>query len=131
MRDRGDDSGRTPAPQSETRADVLVVGGGLAGAATAYYLAKEGVDVLLLEQHADLNTQASGSNAGSIHAQIAHEPFLAKGEAWGRAYAATIPLMLASIRVWSGLEAGARRGPGVLPPRRPAGGRDRRPDARR
>lgn len=81
------------------------MGGGLAGAATAYYLAREGVGVLLLEQHADLNTQASGSNAGSIHAQIAHEPFLSKGEAWGRAYAATIPLMSASIRLWSGLEA--------------------------
>ena len=61
--------------------DVLVIGGGLAGAATAYYLAREGVAVLLVERF-DLNTQASGSNAGSIHAQIPMEPFLTKGEAW-------------------------------------------------
>ena len=86
------------------RTDVLVIGGGLAGTATAYYLAREGVDVLLVERF-DLNTQASGSNAGSIHAQIPMEPFLTKGEAWVRGFAPTIPLMLASIRLWSGLEA--------------------------
>ena len=85
------------------RTDVLVIGGGLAGTATAYYLAREGVDVLLVERF-DLNMQASGSNAGSIHAQIPMEPFLTKGEAWVRGFAPTIPLMLASIRLWSGLE---------------------------
>ncbi len=37
--------------------DVIVIGGGLAGCATAYYLAEDGVDVLLLEQ-GDLNTGA-------------------------------------------------------------------------
>jgi glycine/D-amino acid oxidase-like deaminating enzyme len=50
--------------------DVLVVGGGLAGAALAYYLAKEGVEVTLLER-SDLNREASGTNAGSFHFQIA------------------------------------------------------------
>ena len=47
--------------------DAIVIGGGLAGTATAYYLAKAGVGTLLLER-GDLNTQASGSNAGSLHA---------------------------------------------------------------
>ena len=64
------------------RTDVLVIGGGLAGCATAYYLAREGVEVVLLERH-DLNTQASGSNAGSIHAQIPHEPFRLNGRGLG------------------------------------------------
>ena len=84
--------------------DVLIVGGGLAGCATAYYLAREGVEVALIERY-DLNTQASGSNAGSIHAQIPHEPFITLGEDWARNFAPTIPLMLASIRIWAGLEA--------------------------
>jgi len=84
--------------------DVLIVGGGLAGTAAAYHLAREGVEVLLVERY-DLNTQASGSNAGSLHAQIAHEPFVTEGEAWARAYAPAIPLLVESIRLWTRLEA--------------------------
>jgi glycine/D-amino acid oxidase-like deaminating enzyme len=84
--------------------EVLIIGGGLAGCATAYYLAREGVEVTLIERY-DLNTQASGCNAGSIHAQIPHEPFMSLGEDWARNFAPTIPLMLESIRIWSGLEA--------------------------
>ena len=49
---------------------MVVVGGGLAGTALAYYLACEGVDVVLLERSA-LNREASGTNAGSFHFQIA------------------------------------------------------------
>ena len=84
------------------RTDVLVVGGGLAGCATAYYLASEGVGVSLLERR-DLNTLQSGCNSGSLHAQIPHEPFLQYGEQWSEAYARTIPLLRDSIRLWSGL----------------------------
>src|SRR3954469_14358452 len=50
--------------------DVVVVGGGLAGCALAYYLAGEGVEVALLER-GELNREASGTNAGSFHFQIA------------------------------------------------------------
>src|SRR5205814_4219383 len=60
-------------------------------------------NVLLIEQF-ELNTQASGANAGSIHAQIAHEPFVEQGEDWARVYAPTIPLMMASIALWSELQ---------------------------
>ena len=49
--------------------DVLVVGGGLAGCSMAYFLAREGVDVILIERF-DLSSQASGANAGSLHCQI-------------------------------------------------------------
>jgi glycine/D-amino acid oxidase-like deaminating enzyme len=84
------------------RTDILVVGGGLAGCATAFYLARSGAEVTLIEQF-DLNTRASGSNAGSIHAQIPHEPFVENGDEWARQYAPTIPLMIASIKLWERL----------------------------
>lgn len=41
-----------PQPLSENTADVIVVGAGPAGSTTAYYLAKAGLDVLLLEKTA-------------------------------------------------------------------------------
>jgi glycine/D-amino acid oxidase-like deaminating enzyme len=50
--------------------DILIVGGGLAGTALAYYLARHGVDVVLVER-GELNREASGTNAGSFHFQIA------------------------------------------------------------
>jgi len=79
--------------------DVIVIGGGLAGCATAYYLAADGVTVTLIER-SDLNTLASGSNAGSLHAQIPHDPFVTKGEAWARVFAPTVGLLRRSIALW-------------------------------
>ena len=86
------------------RTDILVVGGGLTGCAAAYYLAREGVDVLLIEQH-DLNGLASGSNAGSLHGQIPHDEFIENGESWAAHFAEALPLMAASIDLWGELEA--------------------------
>jgi glycine oxidase len=45
--------------------DVLIIGGGVIGLTTAYYLAKEGVTVLVLDQ-GDLGRQASWAGAGII-----------------------------------------------------------------
>ena len=84
------------------KTDILVIGGGLLGAATAYFLAREGAEVLLVEQF-DLNTMASGANAGSIHIQIPHTEFLIEGEAWARNFAPTIPLMLESVKLWKSI----------------------------
>ena len=50
--------------------DVLVIGGGLIGCALAYYLARAGVTVTLVER-GELNREASGTNAGSFHLQVA------------------------------------------------------------
>jgi glycine/D-amino acid oxidase-like deaminating enzyme len=86
------------------RADILVIGGGLAGCGVAYHLSKAGADVVLVERF-DLNTQASGCNSGSIHAQIPFEPFAANGEAWAERFGPTLPLMIRSIEAWGGLSA--------------------------
>ena len=92
--------------------DLIVIGGGLAGTATAYFAARRGAQVLLLER-ADLNLAASGSNAGSIHAQIPFEPFLTLGADWAARYAETIPLFMASIGRWATLEQELGRPLGV------------------
>jgi sarcosine oxidase, subunit beta len=61
------DAMRAALPQ---QTDVLIVGGGLAGCALAYYLARRGVETVLVER-AELNREASGTNAGSFHFQVA------------------------------------------------------------
>ena len=61
------------------KADVVVIGGGIAGLMTALYLAEDGADVALIEA-GELGAQASGANAGSIHLQIQYPEFVAYGE---------------------------------------------------
>ncbi len=46
-------------------ADVLIIGGGIAGASTAYYLAQQGHQVTLLER-GEVACEASGVNAGGL-----------------------------------------------------------------
>jgi sarcosine oxidase, subunit beta len=82
--------------------DVLVVGGGITGTATAHRLAEAGADVVLVERY-DLNTQGSGSNAGSLHSQLQHEPFMHRGEAWARAYAPATAFLSESTKLWQTL----------------------------
>lgn len=47
--------------------EIVIIGGGIAGAATAYYLAQYGHEVMLLER-GDIASEASGVNAGAIGA---------------------------------------------------------------
>src|SRR5690348_12088043 len=84
------------------RTEILVVGGGLAGCAVAYFLSREGREVTLIERY-DINSLASGSNAGSLHAQIPFEPFLSEGEGWARQFSPVVPLLVHSIEMWRSL----------------------------
>ncbi len=84
--------------------DVLVVGGGLAGTALAYYLARHGVEVVLVER-GELNREASGTNAGSFHFQIAiHQLTAAETENVRERLEIEVRQQVEAAEVWKGLE---------------------------
>ncbi len=93
---------RRPLPEST---DVLIVGGGLAGTALAYYLARSGVECALVER-AELNREASGTNAGSFHFQIALHQLTALETGNVRERLGTeVRLHAAAAEVWKTLES--------------------------
>lgn len=94
------ESGALPSLQ----ADVVVIGGGVLGSCLAYFLSQAGRDVLVLERD-DVNLQASGANAGSLHVQLLSFDFGAKAQAGGGPAAATLPLGPLSVRLWQQIEA--------------------------
>ena len=106
-------------PIRDVETDVLVVGGGLLGCAVAYYLARAGTDVVVIERD-ELNTQASGTNAGNLHAQIPHSFFTGEEEEYGdgradlRAEMGRMrPLLLAAIEEWKELDRTMARDFGI------------------
>ena len=85
-------------------AEIVVIGGGLLGLATALYLARDGRDVLLLDR-SEPGLAASTANAGSLHVQLVPYVYAADG---GGPMADALPLGPASIALWRALaeEAG-------------------------
>lgn len=73
-------------------ADVLVIGAGIVGSATAYYLAKAGIDVLLIDR--------SGPVAGGTATQACAGGVRQQGRV-----PVEIPLAIYSINLWADLEA--------------------------
>jgi sarcosine oxidase subunit beta len=69
---------------------MAIVGGGIVGCAAAYYLARRGVKVVLLEKSV-IGGEASGRNGGGVRAQCRDRR--------------ERPLAMASIKLWVGLEA--------------------------
>jgi len=70
------------------RADVVVIGGGIVGCATAYYLARRRLRVALVEK-GDIAGEQSGRNWGFVRQQ-GRDP-------------TEVPLMMASNRLWCNL----------------------------
>ncbi|MGH6882128.1 NAD(P)/FAD-dependent oxidoreductase [Hypericibacter sp.] len=71
-------------------ADAIIVGGGIAGAATAYYLAKAGLKPILCEK-GEIAGEQSSRNWGFVRQQ-GRDPF-------------EVPLMIECNRMWQGLSA--------------------------
>ena len=96
-------------PDRRLSTDVLIIGGGILGCATASYLARRGVEVLLVDR-GGLNREASGTNAGSLHIQIhaAHFRFqyLESPRARERQefFAECNRLFVEAAHMWPGLE---------------------------
>lgn len=73
----------------EESADVVVIGGGITGAATAYALARDGLDVVLVERFG-LAAMASGWTLAGVRQSGRHP--------------AELPLAQAAVERWAGLE---------------------------
>jgi len=78
-----------PALEGDAKADVAIVGAGIAGVATAYFLAKSGARPIVLEARG-VAEAASGRNAGFLLAGVA-ENFVAARRRYGEARA---------LRIW-------------------------------
>jgi sarcosine oxidase subunit beta len=70
------------------KTDVVIIGGGIVGCATAYYLARQGRRVVVVEKDAGVGLQASGRNAGGVRQH-------------GRK--AALPLAMEAVRLWASL----------------------------
>lgn len=84
-------------PTLPKRVDVVVIGGGILGVSTAYFLAKRGTSVALCEK-GEIGAEQSGRNWGWARKQ-GGDP-------------AEIPLTLHSVALWNGMneEVGAETG---------------------
>jgi glycine/D-amino acid oxidase-like deaminating enzyme len=85
-------------------AQVAVVGGGIAGLCTAYYLAAGGADVLIVDRD-ELGMAASTANAGSLHVQLLSYDFTDDTPEDGGPAAHTLPLAPRSIALWKEIGA--------------------------
>ncbi len=61
---------QSPRSKQKTPTTALVIGGGLAGCASAYLLSRRGVHVTLVERSSTLASGASGNPRGILHARF-------------------------------------------------------------
>jgi len=91
---------RKPPATKIDEADVLIVGAGVTGVTTAFYLAEAGADVLVIDR-GQPNAEASGANAGSLHMQLFSYDFFEHAPSPA---AEALPLQKLGIELWKTLE---------------------------
>jgi glycine/D-amino acid oxidase-like deaminating enzyme len=101
-----------PLPVEQRRADVVVIGGGAAGLSTAYFLAKGGADVLLIDRD-EAAMAASTANAGSLHVQLLSYDFNDDTPTDGGPAGHTLPLGPRSIGLWQDIASAAGEDLGI------------------
>jgi glycine/D-amino acid oxidase-like deaminating enzyme len=96
-----------PANSADSKAlaetDVLVVGAGIIGAATAMYTALEGIEVMMIDRGCS-NGGASGGNAGSLHLQLLPFDFTAADSRAQSPAVHALRLQHLGIECWRQLE---------------------------
>jgi glycine/D-amino acid oxidase-like deaminating enzyme len=97
--------------------DVVVLGAGIYGCSTAYFLARAGVRVLVIDAD-DIGAGASGANAGNLHLQLSPFSHATKDEAWVAEFAQTLPFFIEALTLWKRL---ASELPGDIELRCPGG----------
>ena len=85
---------------SET--DVVVIGAGIYGCSTAYFLARLGVTTLVVDA-GDIGAGASGANAGNLHLQLSPFSHAAESPAWMAEFARTLPFFIEALARWKRL----------------------------
>jgi sarcosine oxidase len=99
-----------------THADLIVIGAGLAGAATAYSAAKRGLDVVVLERFGPGHRNGSSHGSARIFRRAYPDPLYVKltgksGELWRRLAEESREQLL---MLTGGLDFGANRNPAAL-----------------
>ncbi len=106
----------TPSRAEPRHADIVIIGGGAVGLSTAYYLARDGADVLVIDRD-EAGLAASTANAGSLHVQLIPYDFGNPNtpEDGGPA-AHTLPLGPQSVALWKEIAADASEDFGISTP---------------
>jgi len=91
------------APELESRhfgeTDVLVIGAGLLGCATAYYLARFGCETLVIDRF-QIGAGASGATSGNLHLQLSPATHEDSSPGWMNTFAKQIPFFAQAIGFW-------------------------------
>ncbi|MBI2738549.1 MAG: FAD-dependent oxidoreductase [Rhodospirillales bacterium] len=93
---------RDVAPLPTETVDTLVIGGGVAGSCLAYWLAREGIEAMVVERD-EVSLQASGANAGTLHVQLLAFDFALDTPLANRS-ADALPLGPASVALWQEIQ---------------------------